>query len=184
MKTSEPERRIYAPAEDTFVMIDALCQYRGDMILEIGVGSGAIASELVGRSRCFLGIDIDIWAVRQSKQTLTSEPCAEFICGDSASPFREGLFDLIVFNPPYLPSAEVKDATFDGGKSGVEVSKEWFYEATRCLKEGGRIVFLVSSLSDTDSLFEYVTNLGFEVRVLKRDRLFFEEISVIEASHD
>jgi hypothetical protein len=42
-------------------------------------------------------------------------------------------------------------------------------------------MFVTSSLSDVEELFEYVESLGFKVEVLSKTHLFFEDISVVEA---
>lgn len=172
---------VYAPAEDTLLLIDAIRGYEGDWALEIGVGSGAVVSELAARFRSAVGVDINPAAIARTKSLLASHLGVELVCGDSGKSFRASIFDLVVFNPPYLPSSAVEDGAVDGGPSGVEVSKAWFQEASRCLKDDGRVVFLVSSLSDVESLFEYIRYLGFEIRMLGRVRFFFEELSAVEA---
>lgn len=163
-------------------MIDAVQEYAGERVLEIGVGSGAVIAELAARFHSAVGVDVDPAAVKTAKDRVASRSEVNFVCGDSAKPFREGVFDLVVFNPPYLPSSGVEDKAVDGGRGGVEVSEAWFQEASRCLQRDGRIVFLVSSLSDIEGLLGYVRGLGFETRVLKQVRFFFEELSAVEAS--
>ncbi|MCL4437253.1 MAG: methyltransferase domain-containing protein [Thaumarchaeota archaeon] len=175
---------VYSPAEDTLLLIDAVQGYAGERVLEIGVGSGAVIAELASRFGSAVGVDVDPAAVKTAKDRVASRGgVVDFVCGDSAKSFRGGVFDLVVFNPPYLPSSGiVEDRVVDGGRGGVEVSEAWFQEASRCLRREGRIVFLVSSLSDVEGLLEHVKELGFETRVLKHVRFFFEELSAVEAS--
>lgn len=174
---------VYSPAEDTLLLIDAVQGYSGERVLEIGVGSGAVIAELVARFGSAVGVDVDSAAVKTAKNRVASRGGVDFVRGDSARSFREGVFDLVVFNPPYLPSSGVEDKVVDGGRGGVEVSEAWFQEASRCLRRDGRIVFLVSSLADVEGLLGYVRGLGFETRVLKQVRFFFEELSAVEARH-
>ncbi|MFQ6135502.1 MAG: HemK2/MTQ2 family protein methyltransferase, partial [Nitrososphaerales archaeon] len=166
------------------LLAETIRRYAVDRVLEIGVGSGLVVSELAEKNNLTVGVDLDTKAVRRAKRSVSCKPAwsrVNLIRCDSASPFRDGVFDLVVFNPPYLPSEEMKDAAVDGGSGGVEVSKAWFKEASRCLRKGGRMVFVTSSLSDVEGLFEYVKGFGFEVEVVSSARLFFEELSVIEA---
>jgi release factor glutamine methyltransferase len=175
---------VYSPAEDTFLLIDAVQGYVGTRVLEIGVGSGAVISELVTRFSSVVGVDVDPDAVRAAKGRVASRSRVDFVIGDSAKSFREDVFDLVVFNPPYLPSGDEAgaDRVVDGGRGGVEVSKMWFQEASRCLRTDGRIIFLVSSLSDVEDLLRYVERLGFKTQILKQVRFFFEDLSAVEAS--
>ncbi len=174
---------VYSPAEDTLLLIDAVQGFVGEWVLEIGVGSGAVVAGLAARFSSVVGVDINSAAVKTAKDRVASKRGVDFVCGDSAKSFRESVFDLVVFNPPYLPSGEVVvDRVVDGGRGGVEVSKAWFQEASRCLGKDGRIVFLISSLSDVEGLFSYVKSLGFKTRVIKKVRFFFEELSAVEAS--
>jgi len=172
---------VYSPAKDTLLLIDAVQEYAGERVLEIGVGSGAVIVELAARFGSAVGVDVDPAAVKMAKDRVASRGGVDFVCGDSARSFREGVFDLVVFNPPYLPSSGVEDKAVDGGRGGVEVSEAWFQDASRCLQRDGRIVFLVSSLSDAEDMLRYVKGLGFETRLLKQVRFFFEELSAVEA---
>lgn len=183
MKNKNTEH-IYSPEEDTFLLLKVIKQYVADKILEIGTGSGLLASELEKKNRFVIGVDLDFSALNELRTSATKKQRSSRInlmCCDSASPFRDDVFNIVVFNPPYLPSEEPSDATIDGGPSGVEVSKKWFKDASRILRKDGRIVFLSSSISDVKGLFDYSRELGFEVKVLESKQLFFEELIVVEA---
>lgn len=184
MKNKETEY-IYSPAEDTFLLIDTITQYNTNKALEIGIGSGLVISELEINNKFVVGVDLNINAIKefiQSDIKNTTNSIRNLVCCDSASPFRNNVFDLIVFNPPYLPSIEITDKTIDGGYHGIEITKAWFNSASKCLKEDGRIVFLSSSICNVKNLFNYIKKLGFEIKVLNKKHLFFEELLVIEAT--
>tara|TARA_B100000315_G_C14346858_1_gene482176 strand:- start:41 stop:628 length:588 start_codon:yes stop_codon:yes gene_type:complete len=175
---------IYSPEEDTFLLLRVIRKYATNKVLEIGTGSGLLALELEKKNRLVVGIDLDFNALNELRVSATKKQTGSqinIICCDSASPFRDEVFDLVVFNPPYLPSEEVNDNTIDGGPSGVEISKVWFKDASRILRKDGKIVFLSSSVSDVKGLFSYSRELGFEVNVLESKQLFFEELLVVEA---
>jgi len=183
MKNKEKES-IYSPSEDTFLLINTIKQYNTNKALEIGIGSGLVITDLEINNKFVVGVDINFDAIKklsQSNITHSIDLMKNLICCDSASPFRNNVFDLIVFNPPYLPSNKITDKTIDGGYSGIEITKAWFKSASKCLKEDGRIVFLSSSICDIKCLFNYIKKLGFEVNILNKKHLFFEELLIIEA---
>ncbi len=181
---NEDIARVYRSAEDTLLLIDTVKQYEAECVLEIGIGSGLVFSELVKKNNLAVGVDININAVRETKRSMVTKSVRSrvslLIC-DSASPFREKIFDLVVFNPPYLPCTNIVDLTVDGGVGGVEISKAWLREVSRCLRQNGRIVFVTSSLSNIEDLLSYTETIGFEVEILKSLHLFFEELYIIEA---
>jgi len=183
MKNKDTEY-IYSPEEDTFLLSRIIQKYAVNNALEIGTGSGLLALELEVNNRFVVGVDIDFNVLNELRISIAKKKIGSrinLICCDSASPFRGGVFDLVVFNPPYLPSKKVNDTLIDGGPSGVEISKVWFKDASRILRKDGRIVFLSSSISDVNGLFDYSRKLGFNINVLKSKRLFFEELLAIEA---
>ena len=183
MKNKDTEY-IYSPEEDTFLLSRIIQKYAVNNALEIGTGSGLLALELEVNNRFVVGVDLDFNALNELRISIAKQKTGSrinIICCDSASPFRGDVFDLVVFNPPYLPSEKINDTTIDGGPSGVEISKAWFKDASRILRKDGRIVFLSSSISDVNGLFDYSRKLGFKVNVLKRKQLFFEELLAIEA---
>src|SRR5438105_11119527 len=98
---------MYAPAEDSLLLLECIKKYSGRRALEIGVGSCIIADALLDNFELVVGSDIDIEAIRFCKSHGSR---AFLVCCDAASAFR-GPFDLIVSNPPYLP---------DDYPSGVE----------------------------------------------------------------
>ncbi|KAL8699641.1 MAG: hypothetical protein Q9201_005895, partial [Fulgogasparrea decipioides] len=98
-------------------------QNSSPLIVEIGIGSGVILAfvtahvkTLFGRSDILsLGVDINHYACRASAQTVISA-CQDtsgadlFLTsleGDLASALRPGSVDVLIFNPPYVPTSEV-----------------------------------------------------------------------------
>ncbi|HJJ48944.1 MAG TPA: methyltransferase domain-containing protein, partial [Methanocorpusculum sp.] len=94
--------QVYQPAEDTFLLIGAaLAEVRcSDFVCEIGCGSGAVSVAVMGRCGGLVAVDINPHAVACAR-----ERGVDAVLGDMFSPFGEGvLFDLILFNAPYLPT--------------------------------------------------------------------------------
>ncbi|MCZ7363041.1 MAG: methyltransferase, partial [Candidatus Methanoperedens sp.] len=98
-------QQVYEPAEDSFLLADAaLSEVRNsDRVLEVGCGSGIISAVIKANTKAsVVGIDINPFAARCSK-----ENGIEVIRGDLLSCIT-GEFDLIIFNPPYLPTNEME----------------------------------------------------------------------------
>ena len=99
---------------------------------------------------------------------------------------KKNKFDLIIFNPPYLPldKREPKDSRTNttAGKKGYEIIIKFLTQAKNYLNENGRILLLFSSLSQPKIIFGHVKGLDFDIRLLNKENLFFEELFVFELS--
>lgn len=95
-------------------------------VLDLGTGSGVHALLAAGHADHTLGVDISPRAVAFARfnRALNAQPAAEFVLGDLYEPCPDGArYDLIVSNPPYVPSAEHAAGSnwFSGGPSGDEI---------------------------------------------------------------
>ena len=169
---------IYAPSEDSFLLAECVRLYRGGRALEIGVGSGIILEALEARFDSVAGTDIDLESLRSCK----GRSRALLVCCDAASAFSTyKRFDLIVSNPPYLPSDEkVVDRTVHGGPSGFETTIEFLESALPLLAENGRILVVVSSLADSTGLGNFAARENLKRKLKMEKTLFYETLSVIE----
>ena len=86
-------------------------------------------------------------------------------------------FDLIVFNPPYLPH-EIKeeDKTLEGGEMGYETLMRFFNEAPKYLKKEGRIVIVFSSFTHRKKVNEIIRKAGLKYIELEKKHVFFEDL--------
>ncbi|MDA4116449.1 MAG: hypothetical protein OK442_07840 [Thaumarchaeota archaeon] len=166
--------RRYLPAEDTDLLRTALSPLAGGSCLEIGFGSGTALSSVSGRFDLAVGTDV----MGAEEARLAIRPRVELVLADRARCFRDRVFDLVFFNPPYLPSATVEDAAVDGGPTGLEVPLSFLEEGLRVLKDGGVVVALLSTEGDVRSFLARCTSLGLEVEPMAEKRLFYETLSV------
>ena len=166
----------YEPAEDTFFLADFIQNEKGNSALEIGTGSGYLAEILKSNFDLVVTTDIDFGSLSSHDKKNYNE-----ICCVGADALR-GHFDLVVCNLPYLPSDGIMDRAVDGGKDGLEIPNQIIKSVKYRLKNGGKLVYLSSSLANIPKLIRQTELLGFDVKILAKRKLFFEELIIVEAS--
>ncbi len=169
--------RPYLASEDSELLRRALASYSGGACLEIGAGNAGTLVDLSVRFGTVVGTDLAMpgmvdWRARG----------ADFVLADRARCFRSESFELVVFNPPYLPSEEVSDPAVDGLKDGAEVPLSFLREALRVVTRQGRVVFLLSDTSPRGEFEEICGKAGFQMRQVAEMRLFYERLCVFEAA--
>ena len=91
-------------------------------------------------------------------------------------------FDLIIFNPPYLPESKYdngKDTT--GGKKGDEIILRFVKDLKYYLTNDG-ICFLLTSSLTPEKRWKTEAEKHFKVKKIAEKKLFFEKIYVWEIS--
>ena len=93
-------------------------------------------------------------------------------------------FDLIIFNPPYLPEDKLepqdsRNAT-TGGKKGYEIIIKFLVQAKSHLNKNGSILLLFSSFSNPKIILKKAKELDYSANLLSSKKLFFEELFVYE----
>jgi len=181
--------QIYAPAEDTFLLADVLRkeQIGNKAVLEIGCGSGFLTKLMAEKKAVVTAVDINPSAVEATKKLLSEEKLKAHVFISDLFSNVAGKFDLIVFNPPYLPESEDdevagSDARYSGGRSGREIIERFVKESANHLVAGGKIMILISILTgerETIALFE---KFGFITSVRARKKIDWEELVVLEAT--
>lgn len=165
----------YVPAEDTFFLADHIRDENGVSALEIGTGSGYLSRILEENFEIVISTDIDFKSLITQLQKTQNGICCMGADALSAK------FDLIVCNLPYLPSEKIMDRTIDGGPEGLEVPLEIIKSANLCLKPGGKILYLTSSLANYEKLIKNTESMGFAAKILAKKKLFFEELIIVQA---
>jgi len=174
---------VYPPSEDTVLLAKSLARERGrGLACDLGCG-GLITVELAKSWDECLAVDVCFDACTTTWLRVRSKGLdarTHVLCCDGLSAIREGeIFDLIASNPPYLP-VEDEDVSWSGGRGGIEVAAKFIKHAVKRLKLRGKIVLVISSLSNLEELIRLCDRLGLRYRVLAREHVgLFEVLLVI-----
>lgn len=163
--------RVYEPAEDSFVLLDALEQESqslknnysqgGTVCLEIGSGSGIVSAFVahILPNIIYLTTDINFHCCEATLETFDKNESSRKSFVDSINgPLADSLRirpDIILFNPPYVPSSEDVDPSLqsqlpedkndstwldyalDGGKDGMQITNVLLDQLHEILSENG-----------------------------------------------
>jgi release factor glutamine methyltransferase len=188
-------RDVLTPRPDTETVVEvalaAFPEAASINVLDLGVGSGAILLAILAErpGAKGLGVDISVEALavaRENAANLDLNTRCALLRGDWTAGLADENFDLVVANPPYIPSAdietlepEVRDheprLALDGGADGLDAYRLLAPEILRVLKPGG--VFAVEIGYDQSKAVEALFRDagGFNVTTVKdladRDRV-------------
>ena len=146
------------PRPDTEVLVEnALRELKsGGCVADLCTGSGCIGiSMLVYREdiSSMLLCDISNEALKIAKKNaisnVVSSKC-EFLCGDITKDLPNRKFDMIVSNPPYIPSKDIENLSdevkkepmlaLDGGDDGLDIIRFLIGDGLNYLNENGKML--------------------------------------------
>jgi release factor glutamine methyltransferase len=177
------ETEVYGAAEDSHLLARAAVMRAepDDLVLDVGTGSGYVAATVAETTGArVIGSDLNPHACRRAR-----EAGIEAVRADLVAPFRDSSFDLVTFNPPYLPTPEGDERddwmerALSGGESGREVIEPFLDTVRRVLVPGGRVLLLVSSLTGIDAVRDRARNNGLTTRVVEEESFPFERLVVL-----
>lgn len=140
-------------------------ELHGKSALDMGTGTGIIAAELAKRFEQVTAADIDKESLDYVSRL--GIPNLTVVQSDLFSSIA-GRFDLIVFNPPYLPCPYKDDPELCCGDG--QIIRQFLEQAKEHLAPGGRILLLLSSLTPVQPAGKTVVS----------EKLSWEELRVIE----
>nr|XP_009862427.1 hemK methyltransferase family member 2-like isoform X2 [Ciona intestinalis] len=172
---------VYEPAEDTFLLLDALEKeksflesVRPTITVEVGSGSGVVSafvSKILGNSALYFCTDRNHRAALCSNETFkVNKANVNVVVTDLVSgllPKLKNSVDLLIFNPPYVvtPSDEIKGsgitASWAGGMHGREVMDKFFQLVPTLLSDKGVLYLVVIKENKPDEIKALFSNMGF-----------------------
>ncbi len=183
---------VLSPRPDTEILLEAALECaistKAESILELGIGSGCVASSLLAEIPALraVGVDISAPALEIAQKNALALGVAErlrlinkdWFAADFMSNMPTG-FDIIVSNPPYIPSAEiaaldaeVKDydpmVALDGGKDGLDCYRRIAEFASDLLKSEGN-VFLEVGEGQAHDVAEIFAAAGLQPTKICKD---------------
>lgn len=171
---------IYSPAEDSYLIEKEVCKRaRGKKVLDVGTGSGILA-----RAALRVGAH-EVLAVDISDEVIEVLKKEKFeVCKSDLFEKVSGKFDLIIFNPPYLPEDSREDLesarTTTGGEKGDEIVMRFLRGAEAHMEKGGRILLLVSSLTPRKRIEKILREEKLKKEVAASEKIFMERLEVWE----
>jgi release factor glutamine methyltransferase len=180
---------VYESQEDSFFLKTFVQKYARGNVLDMGTGSGIQALEAyrLPKVKKVWGTDIDARAIAYCKKHHKGKKIT-WIKSDLFSAFGKKhikFFDVIIFNPPYLPQEGTKrHIDLEGGKKGYEVVEKFLDIVAEYLDDKGEILLLFSSLTRKHKVLELIGDNLFISRELGKKRMFFEELYVYQLKKD
>ncbi|KAJ7042625.1 S-adenosyl-L-methionine-dependent methyltransferase [Mycena alexandri] len=201
----EDYEHVYEPAEDTFILLDALEQdaeqltsLKPSISLEIGSGSGCVSTflaSITGSSALlYLCTDINSHACKCSAATgRQNKVSLELVNASLAHPLLARLHksvDIILFNPPYVPTVgdEASGAQNDrdiggswaGGQDGMQVTDRFFPQVANLLSPRGRFYLVAVAQNNIPDIQRRMReNYALESKIVLQRRAGREHLSVI-----
>jgi len=174
---------IYEPREDSFLLEREVRKFaKGRTFLDMGAGSGIQSrAALDVKAKSVLAADISDEAIkilkRQKIPALKSDLFSNI----------NGKFDIIAFNPPYLPEDLREDKSSSiatsGGRMGNEIIIRFLDETKKHLTGKGIILLVVSSLTPKKAIISLLKKQKMKKEVISSEKLFFEELEIWKISN-
>jgi release factor glutamine methyltransferase len=173
--------QVYSPEADTaLLLLAARAEVQPtDFVLEVGTGTGLIAAEMAKVTRV-LATDINPHAVFCAHRAGIEVVRTDLFMG------IRGPFDLVLFNPPYLPTRPEEriddwlEYALDGGDNGRAVIEQFAQNVGDALAPGGRILLLISSLTGLSDVLKLFAGQGYSAGIAMQKDVEGEMLYVLK----
>ncbi|XP_307877.3 methyltransferase N6AMT1 [Anopheles gambiae] len=208
---------VYEPAEDTFLLLDALeaeldtiKARQPSLCVEIGPGSGVVIVALskhlpAGQTHC-IGFDLNPNACRMTQKTAhLNGSRVDVVNMDLLAGLRPTSVDLLVFNPPYVPTQPVATTAhatasleehidefrssvdvgqtlvhaWAGGADGRVVTDRVLADLPRVLSPTGLFYLLLLKENKPEEVLEQIRGMNLQGSIIKERRIRGEHLYVV-----
>lgn len=160
---------VYQAAEDSRLLADTAvdCLAGDESVLDLGTGSGYVGARLAEEA----GVDVVASDLSPHACREAADAGLAIVRGNLLDPFRDGAFDAVVFNAPYLPTPPDREwddwleRALSGGESGRAVVEPFLADLRRALGSGGEAFLLVSSLTGVEAVRRFAREHGLTTMV-------------------
>lgn len=191
-------KKVLSPRMETELLVEQVANEIGTQkldVLDIGTGSGAIAITLAKITNAKVtAVDISQSALAVAKNNAEKNGAkVEFLHSDLFGRLKKGRkFDIIVSNPPYIPSLDIEGLdeevknydprlSLDGGEDGLDCYRNICQQAPQHLRDGGQIFFEIGKGQYKD-VAKILKDNGFSEISYKKD--YSNIIRIIRAKYD
>lgn len=177
---------VYEPAEDSRLLASAAAdRITDERVLEVGVGSGYVAQRIAAETAAdVVGCDINPEACANARAE-----GIEVVRSNLTDPFVANSFDVVVFNPPYLPTPPEQEwddpleYALSGGEDGRRVIRPFLADLGRILRSDGRGFMLISSLTNVNAVSALAEDAGLDLAEILDESFPYERLIVCEITH-
>lgn len=210
---------VYEPAEDTFLFLDLFEQLHNDgyfkkrpsnshhhirspLVVELGSGSGVISTLISSNeiipSAIHLAVDINQIALKTTLSTHAhnnpSKLPFDAVRCDLTTALRPNQIDVMIFNPPYVPSEEIPpipdsnddensawiDLALVGGDDGMLITRKVLDSLDTILAVGGEAYILFCARNKHKDVTEQFAEnwKNFSVSVVIERKCGWEELAI------
>ena len=175
------------PRPDTEIILEQILKFTKNKnylnILDIGVGSGCILLSVLKERKNFYGTGIDISRnsldiCKMNAKKLLLDRRVKFFKSD-VDKFAIGKYDLIVSNPPYIKTSDLKylesdvikfepKLALDGGLDGLSVIRKVIKKSSELLKKNGKFILEIG-FDQKNKVIKLLNNKGFYINSTVKD---------------
>ena len=183
-------KNVLSPRKETELLVEKVLEYIKNQkkeklkILDLCCGSGVIGLSIAKYSKneveiCLSDISKRAIAVaRKNQKKLEVVNNTKLLCSNMFSNLKkEGLFDIIVCNPPYIETNCLKKLSkgvknfdpkiaLDGGKDGLDFYRKIAIESKNFLNSGGKI-FLEIGYNQKENVSKLFAKEGYSIKNFK-----------------
>ena len=175
------------PRPDTEIILEQILKFTKNKnylnILDIGVGSGCILLSILKERKNFYGTGIDISRnsldiCKMNAKKLLLDRRVKFFKSD-VDKFAIGKYDLVVSNPPYIKTSDLKylesdvikyepKLALDGGLDGLSVIRKVIKKSSELLKKNGKFILEIG-FDQKNKVIKLLNNKGFYINSTVKD---------------